>query len=121
MKTSFGPLVLAVMYLAVAKSDTRVDFVLSARDLPNMDIFDGAPDPYVIVFYASRSNESYTKVAQTSYISDENNPDWPDVFSFNLTGAFSQQKIQIDIYDSDYDADDYIGSAEFLLRDIVPS
>ncbi|CAG7734096.1 unnamed protein product [Allacma fusca] len=41
--------------------------------------------------------------------------------NINTYILIDSQKIQIDIYDSDYDADDYIGSAEFLLRDIVPS
>jgi len=109
--------------LAVSSfADTKVEILLSARDLKDQDICCSSPvyppDVYAIVYYAPSSFDSYKEQGRTKILSDNNNPEWSDVFQFSLL-AGGTPRIKIDLMDSDVDADDYIGFAEFNLYDLV--
>jgi hypothetical protein len=112
-------LILAVSVVSqIAGQSTRVDLKLSARELPDMDIFEGPPDPYCVVYYAASQSDQYQKIGETRYYDDVWGAEWPESFTFNyIPGA--GQRIKIDVMDYDWDEDDYIGLVEFNLSDLM--
>jgi hypothetical protein len=56
-------------------------YIYLHRDLPNLDIWEGAPDGYAIVYYAATNTDSYSRVGETINISNNNNPDWSEVLN----------------------------------------
>jgi len=108
--------------LSSCTGDLRVELKLSCTDLPDFDVCCSSgvlgPDAYAIVYYASSSIDSYVQQGKTVVLSDEHDPQWNDIFAFNVPEK-SSARIKIDIMDSDVDADDYIGYAEFTMQDII--
>ncbi|CAG7836264.1 unnamed protein product [Allacma fusca] len=117
-------LVLAVIFAAgCASALTRVEIMLSARDLPDYDICclprAYPPDGYAVVYFASSNRDDYYEQGETTVLSDNNNPNWPEVFSFNVDERNSTARVKVDLWDSDVDDDDYMGNAEINIVDII--
>lgn len=53
-----------------------------SRNLPDKDDL-GTTDPYAEVFLTQEGVKDETKLGQTATISDDENPDWGDVFEFD--------------------------------------
>lgn len=86
-----------------------------------MDIFDGAPDAYINIYYAPNPTTQYTFFGDVINISNNRNPDWPEIFNINYNSS-QQQRFKIDMYDADSpDADDYMGYIEVTLAEIYNS
>lgn len=65
--------------------------IICSRNLPNTDIFDGSPDPYIEVLQAEgSSSDLYVKVGETVPLSNTNNPDWKEIFQFNFVVGANQ-------------------------------
>ncbi|CAG7836262.1 unnamed protein product [Allacma fusca] len=117
-------LVLATILAAGCVSAlTRVEIMLSARDLPDYDICCSSPvlppDGYAVVYFAPSNLDDYFEEGTTTILSNNNNPNWPEVFSFNVAEGNTTARLRAVLWDSDVDDDDYMGSAEINIADII--
>ncbi|CAG7734423.1 unnamed protein product [Allacma fusca] len=105
----------------IAGGGFRVEILLSARDLPSMDPcclpHHFAPDTYAI-FHHSNALGHYELQGTTKYISDDYNPDWEEIFGFYIQ-ADHPGRFKIELWDDDVDANDYIGSVEISVQDVL--
>jgi len=85
--------------------------VLSASNLPKMDIF-GLSDPYINVFFGEKTYQ--TKIR---YYTLE--PEWDQLFCFELSSLKREDHVRFEVYDYDHlKDDDYIGQALLQWSDI---
>ncbi|CAG7698219.1 unnamed protein product, partial [Allacma fusca] len=59
------------------------------------------PDGYAVVYFASSNRDDYYRQGETTVLSDNNNPNWPEVFSFNVDERNSTARVKVDLWDSD--------------------
>ena len=57
-----------------------------------MDLFNGAPDPFVIVYYAEGMGELYEVMGKTQQLTEKRNPNFMDVFKKNFVIGANQVK-----------------------------
>eukprot|EP00249_Psilotum_nudum_P024003 c29055_g1_i2 orf=951-3830(+) len=83
--------------------------VVKARDLAAKDVT-GSSDPYVELKVGS-------KKAQTRVVSRSLNPEWNQVFAFDLE-TFNAGFLEIDCWDKDVVKDDFLGHVSFEIAEI---
>ena len=59
------------------------------RGLPDKDNL-GTIDPYVIIYYTEFGGSSATQLGRSDTITDNENPDWGNVFEFDWDRSKSQ-------------------------------
>merc|ERR1719430_2516946 len=84
--------------------------VLRAKNLEKKDIL-GKSDPFVVVKY---NNVEYRSPTMTN----NQNPEWNFSQTFEIDGE-RPGKIEVQVFDDDYGAQDQLGTAEFDVRDLV--
>merc|ERR1719278_2229211 len=102
---------------APAKSPKRSQYsgnltfcVLRAKNLEKKDIL-GKSDPFVVVKYNNAEHSSPT-------MNNNQNPEWNFSQTFEIDGE-RPGKIEVQVFDDDYGAQDELGTAEFDVRDLV--
>jgi hypothetical protein len=91
-------------------------FRLSARNLPKLDAFTGASDPFVKCFWSvgspDQSTPNYNLFFTTKTIKDVENADWDEVITFGNYQPGTNQYWTFRVYDKDtLPIDDFIGEA----------
>merc|ERR1719458_139965 len=84
--------------------------VLRAKNLEKKDIL-GKSDPFVVVKYNHVEHRSQT-------MNNNQNPEWNFSQTFEIDGE-RPGKIQVQVFDDDFGAQDELGTAEFDVRDLV--
>merc|ERR1719219_975581 len=84
--------------------------VLRAKNLEKKDIL-GKSDPFVVVKYNNVEYRSPT-------MNNNQNPEWNFSQTFEIDGE-RPGKIELQVFDDDFGAEDALGSAEFDVRDLV--
>mmetsp|Transcript_12010 Transcript_12010/g.38183 ORF Transcript_12010/g.38183 Transcript_12010/m.38183 type:complete len:525 (-) Transcript_12010:314-1888(-) len=101
---------------------SRVDFVLAARKLDNMDGFLSKSDPFVIIKRLAESG-AWVPVVKSTVIKNNLNPKWPTLTTAlgRVCGGDLDRPIMFDVYDYDRDGThDLIGStAQTSLRALM--
>ncbi|KAI2660612.1 Extended synaptotagmin-3 [Labeo rohita] len=87
--------------------------VLEARDLVAKDTYmmglvKGKSDPYTVLRVGN-------KQFKTNTIKETLNPRWNEVYEFVIHEAPGQE-LEVELYDEDTDADDFLGSSDFDLQ-----
>ena len=73
------------------KWDKNVDnFCPHHRDLPDKDPL-GTTDPFVTVYLTENDEKNEKEIGRSATLTDDENPDWSDVFSFD----FDRKKNQV--------------------------
>lgn len=96
---------------------SRIEMTLSCRNLLNMDVLSKS-DPYCIVSMKEPWQERYFEVGRTEIIYDNLNPEWAKKFVLNFNFE-TVQKMKFEVWDQDPDGQDFLGSFETTLADIV--
>merc|ERR1719458_1539013 len=84
--------------------------VLRAKNLEKKDIL-GKSDPFVVVKYNHVEHRSPT-------MNNNQNPEWNFSQTFEIDGE-RPGKIQVQVFDDDFGAQEELGTAEFDIRDLV--
>jgi len=85
--------------------------VIQARNLLNMDPFNGKSDPYVEV----KMNKNIKQIMKTKVIDNEPNPVWNFNDNFDVVLKESDVtgiNVMFTVFDKDLDADDFLGYKE---------
>jgi len=109
---------LAATIQAAPIDNIKLRFKISARDLPDKDTL-GTIDPYVEIFYTDDGQKEKVKLGRTGTITDQENPDWGDVFEFDFNRA-KHQRWHFEVFDHDNGReDDKAGQAYVDVADFV--
>lgn len=108
---------------SIATLCDKLELNISLRNLPKLDLLSPS-DPFVIISIKDEVKNIYVNVSKTKIIWDNPNPDFSDDIRINY--LFEEvQYVKLDIYDADehqtndLTKHDYIGSAEFIVGDLV--
>jgi len=97
----------------------KVDFYLSCRGLPKMDITSNT-DPFCVVFVKDPQTHSFVEMGRTDVIMDTQSPDW--TCQFVIDYRFEEvQNLRVECYDEDAHGvrdlhrHDFIGRSDFTM------
>jgi Ca2+-dependent lipid-binding protein len=93
---------------------TKVELVISCKDLRNADTFSKS-DPFVVMFTADGSG--WREFGRTETIDDNLNPEFAKKFTINYRFE-TQQKLKFEVYDSDSSSSD-LSEHDFLGRSLT--
>lgn len=97
---------------------SQIEMTLCCRNLMNSDIISKS-DPYCVVSMKdSQCQDGYFEVGRTERIDDSLNPEWVKKFILNYNFE-TVQKMKFEVFDVDYDGQDFLGKYETTLADIV--
>ncbi|CAG7641890.1 unnamed protein product [Allacma fusca] len=112
----------------------KIEFLLSASKLPAKNPYKNNKtiQPYARVWhsYSRRSRRfeplGFAEVGRTQFLTNNTDPAWGELFQITLNTTnfryYDQQKIRVEVYDHDpKKSDDFIGTVEFLLDDLIHS
>jgi hypothetical protein len=102
----------------------KVELHLQGRNLSDLDVFSKS-DPQAFVYIKEKKKNNWKLIGQTEKINDNLNPNWSQTII--LSYHFEElQELKFEVYDIDNDkkdlkSQDYIGSMQCCLGDIVGS
>lgn len=96
---------------------TLVELALAAQDLINADVLSKS-DPFCIIRMKESYQDKFCEIGRTEKIKDNLNPQWVKKFLINYNFE-STQKIRFEVWDQDPNGNDFLGSFETTLADIV--
>jgi hypothetical protein len=85
----------------IIKKTTPVRFQLYARNIPKMDTFGGASDPFVECYWRKGREGNDTLFFTTGKIDDQENVDWPEIIEFSNYQKGSGQYWHFKVFDYD--------------------
>lgn len=85
----------------IVKKTTPVRFSLYARNLPKMDTFGGASDPFVECYWRRGRDGNDTMFAKTEKQDDKENADWTDIIEFSNYQKGTDQYWHFKVFDYD--------------------
>lgn len=96
---------------------SQIEMTLSCRNLLDLDVLSKS-DPFCVVLMKEPWQDRYFEIGRTEIIYDNLNPEWAKKFvlSYNFETV---QKMKFDVWDKDPDGQDFLGTYETTLADIV--
>jgi Ca2+-dependent lipid-binding protein len=85
----------------ILKKTTPVRFQLYARNLPKMDTFGGASDPFVECYWRKGREGNDTKFFTTETQTDKENADWNEIIEFSNYQKGTNQYWHFKVFDHD--------------------
>jgi len=96
----------------ILKKTTPVRFALYARNLPKMDTFGGASDPFVECFWRKGRDGNDTLFFTTEKQDDKENVDWKEIIEFSNYQKGTNQFWHFKVHDQDSTSgNDFLGDA----------
>jgi len=105
--------IIAISSALPVSNKEKLRFKVAASGLPDKDDGFGTIDPYVIITYTEGGSTSESKVGRSDTITDNENPDWGNIFEFDFDRA-KDQKWHFKIYDHDNLRDDDKGGQTWV-------
>jgi Ca2+-dependent lipid-binding protein len=97
----------------------KLKFKVSARNLADKDTGLGTSDAYFLLYASQDGGKSKKEISRSDTISDQENPDWGNVFEFDFDRSKDQQW-QFYLYDEDnLREDDTVGRVWVNVADYV--
>lgn len=110
---------LGVLVESAAISKGKLRFKVSGRNLPDKDTGFGTTDAYFELFESLDGGKSKTKLKRSDTVSDQENPDWGQVFEYDFDRN-KNQALQFYVYDEDnLREDDTVGRVWINVADYV--
>jgi len=118
----FAKLVVVALCVALAHSaaveKAKLKIKVSGRNLVDKDNI-GTSDPYYILKYSTDMGNSKTEIGRSDTITDQENPDWGNVFEFDFDRR-KKQYLYFHVYDEDnLRDDDTVGRVWIDVADYV--
>jgi Ca2+-dependent lipid-binding protein len=118
----FAKLVVVGICVALAQSaaveKAKLKIKVSGRNLVDKDNV-GTSDPYYILKYSTDMGNSKTEIGRSDTITDQENPDWGNVFEFDFDRR-KKQYLYFHVYDEDnLREDDNVGRVWINVADYV--
>ncbi|OXA52061.1 uncharacterized protein LOC110852799 [Folsomia candida] len=110
---------LALVAHSAPVSKAKLRFKVSGRNFPDKDTGFGTTDGYFELYVSTDGGRSKTKLTRSDTISDQENPDWGNIFEFDFDRS-KNQWLQFKVYDEDnLREDDTVGRVWINVADYV--
>lgn len=115
--SSYVPSEALAPFASSSQPTSQIEMTLSCRNLINTDILSKS-DPYCLVQMKESWQDKYFEIGRTETIDDNLNPEWVKKFIINYNFE-TVQKLRFEVWDVDPNGQDFLGTFETTLADIV--